>query len=109
MKERGVIFTRENRQKSRNGDKTMTRRVIIPINKDPDNYKGPFFNKVTGLWEFLYLPEDTVLEIKCPYAAGDHLYLQEPYRITASLCLTIINRGQFRGYILTMSKDLTWH
>ena len=51
------------------------------LNEEPDNYKKPFYNKVTGLWEFLYAPEQTCLEVFAPYQVGDRLYLQEPYQI----------------------------
>jgi hypothetical protein len=56
------------------------------INAEPDAWSDawdkPFYNQVTGLWEFLHIEENAVVELKCPYGAvGDRLYVREKWRV----------------------------
>ncbi len=86
IKETGIIFQSWGVLAIQKNLKTQTRRMrgLKEINKEPDNYTGPFFNNVTGLWEFLYVPESSVLEAKCPYGkVGDRLWVREPWRVNA--------------------------
>lgn len=90
MKERGILFTKENRAGVRSGVKTQTRRTsgLEQINENPDNwiYSGP---NCDG--NHLFVPvdwqktgrsvTDCTIIIKPRHVAGDHLYLQEPYQI----------------------------
>ncbi len=79
MKERGAIFTKGNRDKSRSGDKTMTRRVIIPQPvTENERYQAPPEIVSDGTLYF----SSVYLNSKPRYAVGDRLYLQEPCQIT---------------------------
>ncbi|MCK5610232.1 hypothetical protein KAR91_50635 [Candidatus Pacearchaeota archaeon] len=87
MTERGVIYTRENRDKVRQGLKTMTRRVIVP---------QPIFQKTCpfGLvednawlwrnyaWKNGQSPNMLNITSDARYQAGDLMYMREPYQIS---------------------------
>lgn len=85
MKERGILFTKENRQKVRDGSKTQTRRVII--NQPSPIETVRFINGDWCVGQEGYCPADgqTNFQInsilKSPYQVGDPLYLKEPYQI----------------------------
>ncbi len=74
MRELGILYTKENRQKCRDGVKTQTRRLIVPQPEDvyQDIESGRFYTEER--------PRFGETEIKPRYQVGDHLYLKEPYR-----------------------------
>ncbi len=94
MKERGVIYTRENREGVRSGIKTNTRRVIVPqptyIEHLPTDALPGDTAIVSGeVWRCsLYSKHqnDSIKwrKTKPRYSIGDRMYLQEPYQITDS-------------------------
>lgn len=85
MAERPIIYCGESVRATLAKIKTQTRRTrgLEKVNKEPDNWGKPFFNKVTGLWEFCHKIDGDVLEIKCPYGVfGDRLWVREGWRCT---------------------------
>lgn len=100
MKERGLLLTKDNRQLSRDGDKTATRRVIVP--QPPATWTkvechtelfsdgmGVFFEGYNECGERYWWPGNHEPHTANPchihprYAVGDHLYMLEPYEIYA--------------------------
>lgn len=82
MKELPVLFTADNRAKVRRGDKTQTRRVIVPqpISTEMcpviivgDVYSPSGYSWHSDMYGNVYL--------KARYAVGDHLWMLEPYQI----------------------------
>ncbi len=83
MKERGILFTKENRCKVINGSKTQTRRVITP---QPE--KGHHAGLKCTVWYYKGLQirpyKENPFEMWypfAPYQVGDRLYMLEPYQI----------------------------
>ena len=87
MKERGILFTKENRLASVEGRKTQTRRVIVPqpksiksllyyVDKPDEIEKCP-----AGAW--IDTGDGTCFWKKPPYQVGVRLYMLEPYQITS--------------------------
>ncbi len=75
--ERGILFTRKNRDKSRSGQKCQTRRVV----KWPKGWEGFICHHVTPLenGSFSFWGEDSSsFNLKPRYQVGDHLYMLEP-------------------------------
>lgn len=83
MRERSVLFTAGNRAKSIAGDKTQTRRVIVP---QPVYHDDPQCNpKFNMEWQaFIWSKNEPIPEevVKCArYQVGDHLWMLEPYQM----------------------------
>lgn len=87
MKERGLLLTKDNRQRSRDGDKTATRRVIVP---QPVFQKhDPLGMREDNAWRWRHYAwkdgqSPNVLENMirdARFAVGDRLYMLEPYRV----------------------------
>lgn len=70
-----ILFTRENRDRTRTGHKTQTRRVLNP-QPHAGIRRSPF---VASGYE-----DGHGCEIRIPYTIGDILYLTEPYVIDAA-------------------------
>ena len=85
MRERSVLFTKENRDKVRNGTKTMTRRVIKPQPGEEDvsiierSYDWTF-DTHGFLWGLVAgdMGYDNT-SLKPPYQVGDQIYLKETF------------------------------
>lgn len=79
MKERPILFTPENAQKSHDGLKTETRRLngLEQFNAQPDRWRleGDTF-VFDGGFEYVPVP-------RCPYGGvGDRLWVREAWRVT---------------------------
>lgn len=82
MSERGILFTKENRQKARDGVKTQTRR-IAKLPKVWHKGKASFENNPHGSEEFIICGDCGTRTMYCPYGrVGDLLYQLEPYQIS---------------------------
>lgn len=89
-KERGLLLNKPLRAKVRSGEKTQTRRLngLQKINKFPDKW---IYSGINCHFNHLFVEKDwsesgrNIAEcthiIKPQYQVGDHLYLQEPYRV----------------------------
>ncbi len=82
-KERGMLFTKENRRKSVDGIKTQTRRIIQPQPKTEWNAVKPITTNA-GVISWCFYNKDDPYDygyIKCPHAVGDLWYQLEPFRV----------------------------
>ena len=77
MKERGILFTKETRQKSIDGTKTQTRRIAKLPNKWHRGF-GAFEHNPNGDEEFVIYGVAGEKKIYAPYRVGDRLYIKEP-------------------------------
>ena len=83
MKERGIIFNAENREKVRLGTKTLTSRIIKPQPVYHDSPKcNPKYNMEwqNFVWAKGGSPPKGMLKY-ARHAVGDHLYMLEPYQV----------------------------
>jgi len=92
---KGLLMTPENAQKCHDGTKTQTRRVIKPINKEPDAWC--ISGQVGTKWGFGNLHCDDDIIIKCPYSIGEQVYIKE----------THYRYGEWRRYCDSQDK-VTW-
>ncbi len=78
MKERGILFTKENRLASVECKKTQARQVIVP---QPEYLDG-MWRWQTNKSTFMRIPEspNEVCLANPRYQVDDHLYMKEPYR-----------------------------
>jgi len=80
MKERGLLLSKDLRDKSRSGEKTQTRRLIKGNPSDRHgrlDFKQGILKQsslIGGCW-------NVGKTFKPQYQVGDHLYLQEPYTV----------------------------
>ena len=84
MKETGIIMSGDHPRKCLDGTKTVTRRTwgLEKINKDPDLWEKPFYDEVTGYWNFWQVNTGDVLSAKCPYGGvGDLLIMRETWQL----------------------------
>ena len=82
MKERGILFTKENRLASVEGRKTQTRRIMNPQPKyRPYLQKDAFYIPKFG---YIAVSNTSALKahMKARHQVGDHLYMKEPYQVT---------------------------
>ena len=101
VKETGIIMSGDHPLKCLDGTKTMTRRTwgLERINEDPDLWRDPFFDEVTGYWNFWQVNTGEVLSAKCPYGqVGDRLWVRETWRVIGR-SQTVTGRGQ---------SDISW-
>ena len=75
MRERSLVLTKENRQKSRVGDKTHTRRLIRP---QPE---GAWARHYPNVIDGCYADGECKSDLKAPWQVGDHLWMLEPYQV----------------------------
>lgn len=82
MKEIGLIFSAETVRANILGKKTMTRRTrgLDKINEDPELWCSPFYDSVTGFWNFWQVNTGDCLSAKCPFeAVGDLIWQRETF------------------------------
>lgn len=82
MKETGIIFTAESVRAILEDRKSQTRRTrgLEKINADPNLWHDPFFDPVTGYWNFWQVFTGDVLSAKCPYGQpGDLTWGKETW------------------------------
>jgi len=80
VKETGIIMSGDHPTKCLDGTKTVTRRTwgLEKINEDPDLWHKPFYDEVTGYWNFWQVNTKEALSVKCPYGGvGDRLWMRE--------------------------------
>ena len=90
MKERGLLLSKDLRDKSRSGEKTQTRRLAKLCEKDYSTWGDEAIA--------------AVIRHHAPYQVGDHLYLQEPYQILRGHIANAISNGK-HGFIGTYLDD----
>ncbi len=79
MKERGIIFNPENREKVRLGTKTLTSRIIKNMPKEWHRGYGAFENNPNGDEEFIIHGDCGTKVMYGRYRVGDHLYIRETF------------------------------
>ncbi len=91
MSEKGMIFTGESIRAMLEGRKTVTRRRggLDKINEMPDLWHDPFFDEVTGYWNFWQRYTGDVLSAKPRYAIGDIVYAKETWALAIPLGASI--------------------
>ena len=117
MRELPILFTKDNRVKCIAGDKTQTRRVIVP--QPPQEFCRGDVAAVCnsqGLWAIARSkfsadgpgswPPDPKPGIKPKYQVGDHLWMLEPYRIVGWACRRKWER-KLCGYYLDGDPEAT--
>ena len=126
MKERPILFTPENAQKSHDGLKTETRRLngLDEINESPNDWAVLCHSPDDIVWRFAHRTKTAsngggMRSIKCPYGVvGDRLWTKEawcvgkpalpsglgivPYygpskTIDRSVCTKVVHRGAWTG------------
>lgn len=83
MKESGILFTKENRDKVRSGAKTQTRRVIKPQPHINENGSWTWPYPGSGILRhgpnIIYMKKELA---QCArYQVGNYLYVKEPYQV----------------------------
>ena len=85
-KETGIIMSGDHPSKCLKEIKTVTRRTwgLEKINKDPDLWEKPFYDSVTGYWNFWQINTGEVLSAKCHYGGvGDLLIMRETWALVS--------------------------